>query len=171
MSNIKNALEALLHKDLCQALSELEESLGIDHTTVLKHLKALGMIQKQCHWVLYQLKPRDVEQRLFTCEQLLQKRKGFLHHVVTGNEKWIHYDNSKLRKSWYRPSHASTSCAKPNMHSSKLLLFIWWDQLGVVYYELLKLNETITGDRYRLQFDAFETSIKGKMAAIRAETC
>ncbi|GFS95201.1 mariner Mos1 transposase [Trichonephila clavipes] len=26
---------------------------------------------------------------------------------------------------------------------------IWWDQLGVVYYELLKPTETITGDRYR----------------------
>ncbi|GFX44510.1 uncharacterized protein TNCV_4713361 [Trichonephila clavipes] len=24
---------------------------------------------------------------------------------------------------------------------------IWWDQLGVVYYELLKQTETITGDR------------------------
>ncbi|GFW33315.1 uncharacterized protein TNCV_2859921 [Trichonephila clavipes] len=28
---------------------------------------------------------------------------------------------------------------------------IWWDQLGVVYYELLKPTETITGDRYRTQ--------------------
>ncbi|GFX31409.1 uncharacterized protein TNCV_432521 [Trichonephila clavipes] len=25
---------------------------------------------------------------------------------------------------------------------------IWWDQLGVVYYELLKPTEIITGDRY-----------------------
>ncbi|GFW49590.1 uncharacterized protein TNCV_2843711 [Trichonephila clavipes] len=28
---------------------------------------------------------------------------------------------------------------------------IWWDQLGVVYYELLKPTETITGDRYQTQ--------------------
>ncbi|GFX30793.1 uncharacterized protein TNCV_656791 [Trichonephila clavipes] len=28
---------------------------------------------------------------------------------------------------------------------------IRWDQLGVVYYELLKPTETITGDRYRTQ--------------------
>ncbi|GFW05793.1 uncharacterized protein TNCV_602651 [Trichonephila clavipes] len=28
---------------------------------------------------------------------------------------------------------------------------IWWDQLGVVYYELFKPTETITGDRYRTQ--------------------
>ncbi|GFY20372.1 uncharacterized protein TNCV_210041 [Trichonephila clavipes] len=27
----------------------------------------------------------------------------------------------------------------------------WWDELGVVYYELLKPTETITDDRYRTQ--------------------
>ncbi|EFN71498.1 Histone-lysine N-methyltransferase SETMAR, partial [Camponotus floridanus] len=77
-------LEALLHEDSCQTLDELAESLGVDHTTVSKRLKVLGIIQKQGHWVLYELKPRDVEQRLFTCEQLLQrqKRKGFLHRIV-----------------------------------------------------------------------------------------
>ncbi|KAG5310254.1 MOS1T transposase, partial [Pseudoatta argentina] len=38
------------------------------------------MIQKQGHWVPYELKPRDVERRFGTCELLLQrqKRKGFL---------------------------------------------------------------------------------------------
>ncbi|GFS90270.1 mariner Mos1 transposase [Trichonephila clavipes] len=28
---------------------------------------------------------------------------------------------------------------------------IWWKQLGVMYYELLKPTETITGDRYGMQ--------------------
>ena len=80
----------------------------------------------------------------FTCEMLLarHKRKGFLHRIVTGGEKWIHYDK---RKSWGSPGHASTSTVKPNIHGKKLMLCIWWDQLGVVYYELLKPNETITG--------------------------
>jgi len=40
-------LEALLHEDSCQTLTELAESLRVDHTTVSKRLKVLGMIQKQ----------------------------------------------------------------------------------------------------------------------------
>jgi len=42
-------------------------------------LKALGMIQKQENWVPYELKPKDLERRFFTREQLLQrhKRNGF----------------------------------------------------------------------------------------------
>ena len=29
-----------------------------------------------------------------------QNRKGFLHCIVTGDEKWVHYNNSKRRKSY-----------------------------------------------------------------------
>ena len=40
-------LEALLHENSCQTLVELSESLGVDHTTISKHLKLLRMIQNQ----------------------------------------------------------------------------------------------------------------------------
>lgn len=157
-------MEELLNEDSCQTLAELAKSLQVDETTVSKRLKSLGMIQKQGHWVPYELKPRDVERRLVTCEVLLQrqKRKGFLHRIVTGDEKWIQYDNPKRKKSWGKPGHASTSSAKPNIHGLKLLLCIWWDQLGVIYYELLKPNETITGDRYQLQLMCLSQALKEK---------
>ncbi|KYN13012.1 hypothetical protein ALC57_14787, partial [Trachymyrmex cornetzi] len=32
--------------------------------------------------------------------EALLRRKGFLHRIVTGDEKWVHYDNPKRRKSW-----------------------------------------------------------------------
>ena len=42
------------------------------------------------------------------------------------------------------------------------MLCIWWDQLGVVYYELLKPTETITGDRYRKQLMRLSRALKDK---------
>ncbi|KAG5325487.1 MOS1T transposase, partial [Pseudoatta argentina] len=73
-------LEQLLDEGPSQTLSELGKILQVDESTVSKRLKGLGMIQKQGHWVPYELKPRDVERRFGTCELLLQrqKRKGFL---------------------------------------------------------------------------------------------
>ena len=60
------------------------------------------------------------------------------------------------------PGQPSTSTAKPNIHGSKLMLCIWWDQLGILYYELLQPNETITGDRYRLQMMRLSRALKEK---------
>ena len=60
-------------------------------------LKSLRMIQKQEKWVPYELTLRNVECRFFTCKILLarHKRKGFMHRILTGDEKWIPYDNPK----------------------------------------------------------------------------
>ncbi|GBP66328.1 Mariner Mos1 transposase [Eumeta japonica] len=157
-------LEVLLDQDSCQTQQELAGSLGVTQQAISKRLKVMEMIQKQGHWMPHELKPRDVERRLFACEQLLarQKRKGFLHRIVTADEKWVHYDNPKRRKSWGYPGHASTSTAKPNIHGSKVMLSIWWDQLGVVHHKLLKPTETITGDRYRTQLMRLSRALKDK---------
>ena len=82
-------------------------------------------------------------------EMLLEchKKKSFLHRIVTGDEKWIHY-NSKCKKLYVKPGQPAKSTAKPNIRGAKVMLYIWWDQKGVLYYELLKPGETINGDRY-----------------------
>ena len=94
-------LEALLDEDSCQTQKELALTLGATQQAISHRLKSLGMIQKQGNWVSYELKPRNVERRFSICEMLLvrHKRKGFLHRIVNGDEKWIHYDNPKKRKS------------------------------------------------------------------------
>jgi len=157
-------LEELLEEDSSQTQKELALTLEVTQQAVSHRLKSLGMIHKQGNWVPYELKPRDIERRLCMSEMLLarHKKKSFLHRIVTGDEKWIHYDNPKRRKSWGKPGHASTSTAKPNIHEKKLMLCIWWDQLGVVYYELLNPSETITGNLYRTQLMRLSRALKEK---------
>ena len=89
-------------------------------------LKSLGMIQKQGNWVLYELKPRNVERRFFTCEMLLvrHKRKDFLHRIVTGDEKWIHYDNPKKRKSWGPPGFNIDSQAEYSLIKKTHIVYL-----------------------------------------------
>ena len=158
--------EALLDQDWCQTQEKLTGILGVTQQAILYRLKSLGMIQKQGNWVPYEMTPRNVERRFSTCEKLLDrhKQKGFRHRIVNGDEKWIHYDNSKRKKSWGPPGHASTFTTKPNIHGKKLLLCIWLDRLGIVYYELLKSNETIIGPVYRTQLMRLSRVLKEKRA-------
>ncbi|GBP86641.1 Mariner Mos1 transposase [Eumeta japonica] len=44
----------------------------------------------------------------------------------------------------------------------KLMLCIWWDQLGMVYYEVLNPSETITGILYRPQLMRLSRALKEK---------
>ena len=85
-----------------------------------------------------------------TCQILLarQKRKSFLHRIVTG-EKWIYFQNPKRKKSWIDPAQPSTSSSRPNRFGRKTMLCVWWDQEGVIYYELLKPSETVNAHRYQ----------------------
>ncbi|GFW32652.1 mariner Mos1 transposase [Trichonephila clavipes] len=127
-------LEALLDQDSCQTQQELSGSLKVTQQAISKRLKLLAR----------------------------QRRKGFLLRIVTGDEKWVRYDNPKRRISWEYPDYASTSTAKPNIHDYMVMLSICWDQLGVVYNELLKPTETITGDRYRTQLMRLSRALKDK---------
>ena len=101
----------------------------------------------------HELKPRDVDRLFCMSEMPLERHKkmSFSHRIVIGDEKWIHYDNPKRKKSYVKPGQPAKSTAKLNIHGAKVMLCIWWDQNGVLYYELLKPGETINVERYRTQ--------------------
>ena len=90
------------------------------------------------------------------------KRKSFLHRIVTGDEKWIYFENPKRRKSWVNPGEPSTSTARPNRFGKKTMLCVWWDQKGVIYYELLKPGETVNTNRYRQQMIDLNRALREK---------
>lgn len=157
-------LQALLDEDDAQTQQQLADQLGVNQSTISDRLKAMGKIQKMSKWVPYELSPRDIERRKTMCEILLerQERKSFLHQIVTGDEKWIYFSNPKRKKSYVNPGQPSTSTAKRNIHGGKVMLCIWWDQKGVVYYELLQPSETIDGALYRRQLIRLNRALQAK---------
>ncbi|VDO54498.1 unnamed protein product [Haemonchus placei] len=49
------------------------------------------------------------------------------------------------------------------------MLCIWWDQKGIVYYELLNPNETVTADRYERQLDKLTNALTQKRPLIASK--
>lgn len=155
-------LQDLLDQDSTQTQQQLAKSLGVTQQAISERLHALGKIQKEGKWVPHALTEEQRERRSDTCLSLLsrQKKKSFLWKLVTGDEKWIYFDNPKRRKHWVDPGQPTTSTPKRNAFGKKMLLCIWWDELGVLYYELLQPGETVTGERYALQLNRLAEKIQ-----------
>lgn len=161
-------LQALLDENAVQTQKELALELNVDRATISRHLHAMGKIRKLGRWVPHQLNGNQLEARITACRKHLaeHKKHSFLHRIVTGDEKWVYYDNPKRKAAYVDPGQPGPSQPKRDIHCQKVMLCIWWDQKGVVYYELLDPSETVTADRYRRQLSKLARALNEKRPAI-----
>ena len=99
-------LQALLDENSCQTEKQLVAQLGVTQKTVSYRLKAMGKIRKGTTWVPHFLTQENKKSRLDICLNLHNKqhRKTFLWKFVTGDEKWIYFDNPKHKYHWVTPA-------------------------------------------------------------------
>jgi histone-lysine N-methyltransferase SETMAR len=148
-----DVLSNLIEEDPRLTTRELALELSVSHTTVCNRLHALGKKQRCGKWVPHKLSEINIAQRLNTCVFLSsrQKKKSFLWKIVTGDEKWLYYDNPVNKKQWLSPGQASLTTPKPEQHRKKVMLCVWWDQKGIIYYEILEPKQTVNADLYSQQ--------------------
>ena len=102
--------------------------------------------------------------RVSICESLLKRNEiePLLKRMITGDEKWITYDNNVRKRSWSKPGEASQTVAKPVLTPRKVMLSVWWDWKGIVHYELLEPGQTINSTLYCQQLMRLKQAIKKK---------
>ena len=88
--------------------------------------------------------------RCFFCFNL--KKSAAERHLLLCEAYGEHAPSIKTCEYWLRRFKTG----------KKLMLYIWWDQLGVVCYELLQPNETITAERYQRQLMQLRWALKFK---------
>lgn len=136
--------------------------LNIDQKTVWNHLHGAGFTKKLDKWVPHKLSEKNLIDRIAACNELLKQfqNKQLLKRVVTGDEKWITYDNIQRKRSWKRRSEAPETVAKPGLTIRKVMLCCWWDCKGIIHYELLQPGQTINSDLYCQQLMRLSEAIK-----------
>lgn len=158
----ETALTELLRIDNKQSTRALGEQLKASHTTVITHLHSMGFVLKFGAWVPHVLTDVMRLQRLTVSAALLSRynRYSFLPHVITGDEKWVLYVNYRRHKQWIGPGEQPKPEPKPELHQKKIMLCIWWDLSGVVYWELLPEGTTVRASLYSEQLDRVAEQIK-----------
>ena len=63
-----------------------------------------------------------------------------------GDEQCIPYNNVKWNKSWGRQNEPPTT-SKTGLHPKNLILYLWWNWKGVLYYDFLLENEMINSNK------------------------
>lgn len=154
-------LETLIESDSRLSSREMAITLQSSHTTILRHLHQIGKINKCGIWVPHQLTPCQMLQRAAVCASLLSRLAvdPFLNRLITGDEKWVLYQNPQRKRQWLSAGQKAIPTAKPGLHPKKVLLCVWWDMDGIVYHELLDMGQTITAQVYCQQLDRLRDNL------------
>ncbi|GFW06318.1 histone-lysine N-methyltransferase SETMAR [Trichonephila clavipes] len=154
-------IKAIIDSDRHSTTREIAEKLHVSHTCIENHLKQLGYVQKLDTWVPHELKETHLTQRINSCNLLKKRNENdpFLKRLITGDEKWVVYNNIKRKRSW---SQLKQHTSKADIHQKKFLLSVWWDYKGIVYFELLPSNRTINSNVYIEQLTKLNNAVEEK---------
>ncbi|CAK9809343.1 Histone-lysine N-methyltransferase SETMAR [Anthophora plagiata] len=154
-------IKAYLDENPRSSVREIADALNIPRTTIHEHLTKLGYVNRYEVWVPHQLTESNLLNRISTCDLLIQrnKREPFLKKLITGDESWILYDNTARKRSWSSRDKCPSTVARPGLHPKKVLLSIWWDWKGILYYELLPEGQTINSEKYCTQLEKLKEAI------------
>ena len=85
---------------------------------------------------------------LEACCSLLswQNTEPFLHHIVTCDEMWILFNNSKCSARLLDKDKIPKHTPKLEFHQKKLMVLVWWFSAGVIHYSFMKPGMAITAD-------------------------
>lgn len=159
-----DVLKAILEADPRQNTRDIAMKMGINQSTVVRHLNRIGMVSKYDVWVPHNLSPANLLDRVATCVSLCarQKHEPFLHRLVTGDEKWVVYNNQTRKRHWAKSGQVPLTTPKAELHQKKLMLCVWWDMKGIIYYELLQPNQTINAEKYCEQLQKLNSELVKK---------
>ena len=66
------------------------------------------------------------------------------------------------KRSWGKWNEPPPTTPKAGLHAKKVMLCIWWDWKGVLYYELLLENQKINSNKYCSQLDEVKAALDRK---------
>ena len=162
-----NRIKTFIENNQCYTTWEIAYILKMSISSLENDLHQLGYMNRFDVWVLYKLSAKNLLDHISACDFLLKRNENilFLKQIVTGNEKWILYNNVERRRSWGKRNEPPPTTPKAGLHPKKVMC-IWWDWKGVLYYELLQDNQTINSNKYCSQLDQLKAALDEKRSGI-----
>ena len=162
------ALKSLVECNARQSTRELAGKLNASQSTICRHLEKMEKVSKLGVWFPHALSEKNKADQLSIATSLLSRQRNnpFLDKIITGDEKWITYDNVARKRKWADKNKSPQPDPKAELHGRKIMLCVWWDRRGIIHFKLLSRNETFTADLYVQQLQHIHQSLLEKCPAL-----
>ena len=80
-----------------------------------------------------------------------------------GNEYWILYCDMEWKRWGSKWNEPLPTTAKDGLHLKNVMLCIWWDWRGILYYEFLLENQMINSNKHCSQIDQLKATLDKKL--------
>ena len=90
-------IERIVETDPLTATQEVAEELTVCHSTVIRHSKQIGKVEKLSKWVPHELTKNFKNRRfeVLSSPILYNNNEPFLHQIMACDEKWILFNNQQ----------------------------------------------------------------------------
>ncbi|EFN81229.1 Histone-lysine N-methyltransferase SETMAR, partial [Harpegnathos saltator] len=94
VENVDKIME-IVESDRHASTYSIAQELKISQKTVWNHLHKAGLKKMLDVWVPHELTQKNLLDRIHACDSLLKRNEidPFLKRMVTGDEKWVTYEN------------------------------------------------------------------------------
>ena len=92
--------------------------LKIPKSTIDRAIQRLGIVKKLDIWIPHELKEIHLTKRINACDLHLKRNDfdPFLKRIITGDEKWIIYNNAVRKQSWSKHDKPPQTTSKAELH-------------------------------------------------------
>lgn len=148
---------------------ELGTTLGVTHTAIEKHLEELDFVKKLGAWLPHKLTTANMMHRVSICSSLIsrKRRTDWIREIITGDEKWVLYVNHTRKRQWLPRTVDPEPDPKPEKHEKKVMMSVFWDSNGIIWWELLHTNEHINASIYCSQLEKLTRAVQEKRPNLR----
>jgi histone-lysine N-methyltransferase SETMAR len=96
----------------------------------------------------------------------LPKDNRVIRRIITCDEKWIYSNNLDLQKQWLDKGQLRVLVTKRERFEKRVLLYVWWNYEGLIYYELVPDGRTINVEVYSQQLEKIYMVLLKKYPAL-----
>ena len=155
-------LRQLIESDPKQTALEMAVVLGCGEQTIRDHLHAIGKSYRAGVWVPHNLSEEQKSMRVMIANSNLirHEKEPFWKRIVTSDEKWVLYENPDRHGQWLSTGETPVPTPRPGLNPKKVLLCVWWDWKGIVYWEVLDYGQTVDSIIYCQQLDRLAEALK-----------